>query len=107
MSPANRHSSGCSMARHGAALPSAASVVLEYAGSGGGQNGRRPGGQPLLNTDRLWHSKGHIAKPGITGKTYELRPIRAIVSASNYAVANHCAAKQFAGGGRAAEHATD
>ena len=37
------------------------------------QNGCGPGRQPLLNADRFWHSQGHIARPGVAGKTDLLR----------------------------------
>ena len=50
-----------------------------------------------MNTDSVWHSKGHIAKPGVAGES-DLLQLRAIVSVNNQAVANHCAAKKFAGG---------
>src|SRR5262245_29020324 len=62
------------------------------------QHTRRPGGQPLLNTDGVWHSKGHIAKPGVTGESDPLRVTSVIVSVSNHAVSNHRAAKKLDGG---------
>src|SRR5262245_40793307 len=61
------------------------------------QHTRRPGGQPLLNTDGVWHSKGHIAKPGVACEIDRLRVARDIVSVSNHAMSNHCAAKKFDG----------
>src|SRR5215467_10062066 len=62
------------------------------------QHTRCPLGQPLLNTDRVWHSKGHIAKPGIAGESDRLPATRAIVSVSNHAMSNHCAAEKLHGG---------
>src|SRR5450631_2679335 len=62
------------------------------------ENGCGTGRQPLLNTDRLWHSNGDEAAPGVTGKTDWLRAPRAIVSISDYAVTNHRSPKQFDSG---------
>src|SRR5262245_26757319 len=62
------------------------------------QHTRCPGGQPLLNTDSVWHSKRHIARPGVTGESDPLRVTRVIVSVSNHAMSNHCAAEKLDGG---------
>src|SRR5215831_4623570 len=62
------------------------------------QHTRRPGGQPLLNTDSVWHSKGHIAKPGVAVETDQWHVAGAIVPISNHAMSNHCAAKKLDGG---------
>src|ERR1700687_1356290 len=59
------------------------------------QNGRGSRGQPLLNTDRVWHPNRHISEPGVVRESDFLLAIRVIVSISNHAVANHRAAKKL------------
>src|SRR5277367_2098926 len=61
------------------------------------ENRRGSGRQPLLNTNRVWHSDRHIVKPGIAGKT-DLLFLAAIFSIGHHAVASHRTAKQFDGG---------
>jgi hypothetical protein len=62
------------------------------------QNGRGPGRQPLLNTDRIRHFNGHIAEPCIVVKTDLLPGDRAIIPVSNHAMAHHRTPGKFDGG---------
>src|SRR6185437_8792303 len=59
------------------------------------QNGSRAGRQPLLNTDRLWHTNRHIPKPCIPRKTDGRGVHGRIVAVRDNAVANHRTAKKL------------
>ena len=59
------------------------------------QNSRGSRRQPILNTDCVCHSDGHIVKPGIICKTDLFGAEGTIVSIGHHAVASHRAPKQF------------
>ena len=62
------------------------------------QDGSGSGRQPLLYTDGVRHSNGHVGEAGIAGKTNFLRRVGTIARVSSHAMAKHRSAKQFDGG---------